>query len=640
MNDYILINTVQDYEDMIQYLMSSDVLYLDTETTGLDPYSAKLLLLQISGGAQVFIVDFTVLPISELVKMKELLTTKKVVIHNATFDWKIIYHNSGIEMKNMHCSLVAEQVLTAGLMLGCSLDDVAFRRCDVQLNKDDRKYFIHYNGVLPEEAYIYSSQDVHVLPEIYRQQMQEIYDQNLVQVYDIEMPLLSITARMEYIGFNFNKEHMEKARIIFSSMLKRADNELQNIIIKNGITNQIVFTRDGYRAINISSSDQMQKVFGTFGINVSSTNNKELTDWDNNWASSKNKYIGLIIDDEDDDFKIGFSHPFLRLRAIRNSIRKIQSDYGEGLYNRINPVTGKIHCNLLQCGASSTGRYSARTPNLQNMIRSSGMAALGLGEYNIRSMFIPSRQDRKLVITDLSGIEAVILGALSKDENLLKYLQGDIHTYVASNIFKYEVSKKNASAKVEPDATLRQIAKNITYAIMYGTSGWNLFRSFAKDLAAVGFHITIKDADDWIVLWKSLFPNAGKILDENSQYAVTRRYVTTVAGRRRNWNPALLNTKGAINAAMREGSNAPIQGSSADILKQSLLLLNERMDHSKSDILLCVHDEIISEADDDYAEELLELTKQCFSDAGIILFPALPRGYIRGEGDISHCYNK
>ncbi len=640
-----IITSLNAYRDVIRQIEHVDTLFLDTETTGLDPYTTRLLLLSMRAGGETYVIDFTKINLRHLQELRKALTTKRCVWQNATFDWKFIYHNAGIEMRNLHCTMITEQLLIAGLRgVSASLQAITQRRIQVELDKNVREEFIgKEDNVFSHKAYEYAALDVDVLEPIYYQQLKDIAREDLQRVYDLEMALLPVTATMEYVGISIDRNRLEEALPVFQAFARKADKAIQDIVIQNSLARVIVFTRDGYTAVNTASPVQMLKLAHEFGIDVKSLNKKDLVDWDAKWSVSKNKKVNFFFDtdeEEDEDVHIAYNHPFLRRHAIRTAVEKILGTYTEGLISKINPVTHRIHTNYKQLGAARTGRYSSVQPNLQNLPQSGKLKALGLQDHDIRSMFIPS-PGRKFIICDFSGIEAVILAAWSQDENMLNQLHGDIHSYVATQLFGTEVSKQRANEKIEPDLTLRTVAKTLTYAIMYGTTAWNLYRSLSMALASVGIRMTQDDGDRYINAWHALFPQAGKVLKENAHKAITQYYVTTALGRRRRWERKYLTTNGAWHAAEREGSNAPIQGGSADITKLSLLKSDHALDHRQSCILLCVHDEIVVEADDRYVEEAAAILKACMEDAGYELYPAAKEyRLIKTDPKISMCYDK
>lgn len=652
-----LITTDADFISLATKANKAQIIYADTETTGLDPYTSRLLLFQMNFGDTTYVVDFTRVTVRLLARLRPAFQKALWVFHNATFDWKVLFHFSRIEIKHVYCTMVAEQVIQAGLFTGAfaSLKAVAYRRLNVTLDKEVRDTFIDFSGdLLPEEAYEYAGTDVDVLVPIYAQQQKDIADKQLERVMELEGALLPTTARMEYDGLAIDVACLQRAVEPFKQLALRSKQSLQMYVLGTGVARDILITSEGITAINVASPLQMGQFARAIGIDAKSMNIKDLAEWDAEHGGE-----GLEDPDEGDDedsLVLGFHHPFLQRNAVRSATDKLLNTYVLGMLSRINPVTKRLHTTLKQTGAVATGRYSSVNPNLQNLPNLGKLAALGMADYDIRSAIIPS-EGRKLIISDFSGIEAVILGSMSGDETMLEALAtGDIHSLLATRLFGVTVSKKLAKDNLDIKV-LRDTAKTITYAIMYGTSGWNLWRSLSRQLASVGITMTQEDGDRYIREWHALFPKAGAVLTRNAKQATARLYVATELGRRRQWSPDYLyENKKRFYAAQREGSNAPIQGGSADMTKLALYMLTNEsnlswyseyerkfpaLDKNRASVVLCVHDEIVVDADEDYAEEAARIIQECMQEAGYILYPsARPYGLIIAEPKISDKYDK
>lgn len=665
--EYTVIDTMEEYADMLRYISSFDkpLVYLDTETTGLDVHTSKLLLLQMNiDNKKIYVVDFTKLSDSIIVSydidgksLKYLLENAElVIIHNAVFDFKVMLV-CGVDLtNNVFCTLIAEQLIQAGYRDGnkkpikCGLADTTERRCGVLLDKAVRNDFINFVGVLEKSHYDYAAIDVYYLPEIYRQQLEQIKKEKLERVlYDIEIPCIPITAHMEYVGINIDENRLDKAKPVLEHVVEKAEKGLQRFAFLSGTADEILFEGDSYTVINISSPPQMNKFANSIGIKVDTMGAKELADWDARW-SIKNKHkiadndddIDYDDDGDDEDRRIdlGYNHPFLKLYSQRKAASKILDTYIIGIKKSINQKTKRVHPSFKQLGAARTGRYSSSGPNFQNMPQIKKLKDLGIPEYNIRSMFIPS-PGRKMIISDYSAVELVMIGILSRDEKLLyQVVHGDIHSFVAEAIFKYPVDKKLAGDHVEPHDTYRNVAKTLTYAIAYGTGGRNLYRTLSLKLSQVGFNMKPADGDEWIRIWKNdLFPATGRLLKENGEKAVIDGYVSTITGRRRHWNGNFAN-QWEMYAAQREGANSPIQGSSADLTKMAMIRWHELVDTKRATLLACIHDELLIEADEDYAQECARLTKIAMESPAVELFGDIAKGYITADPKISDKYDK
>lgn len=627
------------YHEFLTYLKGSPYVVVDTETTGLDPHLDEILLISLKvPGKEAKVIDVSKnkLPIQWFRTV-----SIPVVMHNATFDWKMFFKH-GVEFKDVRCTLVIEQVLTSGLIYsGFSLDAIVLRRFNVMLDKTVRQSFIGMSSTqFSEEQLKYAAEDAEWTQQVYEDQMKEAKVKQLeIVLYEVEFPIIPAMAYMEYVGVNFNKDRLQEALQVVSRMSKDEADKLQMYFITEGLTDNILITPDSIVAVNPLSQTQMLAVYRAAGIEVNSLSKKELSDWDARHHKTE-------VDDED-DFSIGYSHPLIRKHAVVKALSKLESTYIQGLLDKIHPVTGHVHPRIMQCGATSTGRMSSNSPNIQNLPNHGKLSALNLGDYDIRSM-IEARPGHSLLVADFSSIELVILALMSKDKKLLDQVFGDIHAYVANNLAHNDIIRlfgkpidKQLRATNTSAKTIRDAFKPVSFGIVYGSTGYNLYRTLYLTLQQEGITITRQDADRWVEEWKhSLFPDTGAFLNANSNKAVTQRYTESVLGRKRFWPESVRFDKKEFHAAMREGSNQPIQASSADLTKYAVRLFWERANRDDMHIKFAVHDEIVVEVKDEVLEYGMRLIQTCMEDAGRILFPESPDKAIRAEIKSSKVYNK
>lgn len=624
---------VQDsVQHVAEYLQNAKRLFVDTETTGLNPHTDELLLLTISDGVSVFVCD--VRTIKDLDVLKPLFENEQIekIFHNAVFDMKFLFHR-GFWVRRPICTFVTESLLVAGLPFSRSLSAVVERRLGQTMAKDIRETFTSGSFVLTEEHISYAAKDVMVLPQIFDMQMKEIEELGLKSVWELEQNILFPTMLMEYHGVRMNVEKLKAAQEPMERMLKTLTRNIQSLCIRMGFAEEIVFSKDGYTAFNLSSPKQVLHILNMFGIDVESVNAKELTSWDIRNGHKKDSELENI---ESDDFNVGFHHPVLKLFSARAIVEKILNTYVIGLQKRL--IGDRIYPSFNQVGAASTGRYSSSNPNFQNMVKKNRLESIGLGDHDIRSMFIPD-EGNLFIISDYSAIELVIAGLFAEDDILLRQIEsGDVHSYVATSMFGVEVNSENR--KKEPYATLRDASKTLTYAKLYGTTGANLERTLGPRLASVGIDVRPGDGDKWIKAWNDTFPKTGEFLKKNADNAVRKGYVCTIMGRRRNWVTSFSNTRKFL-AAQRQGSNSGIQGSSADLIKMAIYMLFQKIDYPSERIVATIHDEIICEVPAHVAEQRSEIVKQCMEEAGRVLFPLANKYYvIKAEPKISNCYDK
>lgn len=652
----IIVDTFDSFYEMYADLVSAPILYVDTECTGLDPYTSRFLLLQIYTGKHNYVIDFLKLDLSYLKQLQFIFEDKSKVkvFHNAVFDWKMIYHNSGIDTNNMHCTMVTDQILGAGIISGYSLADVSKRRLGIDVDKSVRSQFIDRDltATFTKEELAYAALDVELLQAIYAQQRVEIQQKQLQRTYDLECRLLPVTASMEYTGLLVDAARLELAKPLVESLIHHATVGLQDAFIEHGAAEQIVFSRDGYLAIKLSSHLQLLNAFHKAGINVESTAGGVLSEWDAGWAQANSVVTDAVVGSDyregDDDDVSMFSHPLLKKHDIRSTASKLKGTFFDGIAKGINPVTHRLHPGFNQCGAGATGRYSSSGPNFQTMVKPSKIDAIGLdSRCHVRPLFIAS-PGYSYIIADYSGIELAVLAVMSGDTRLIEQvLRGDVHSLVANTLEGERIEKITGSLITSKNkkegawAVFRDSFKKVNYSIAYGTSEFGMHKKQYMQLASVGCPITVKDTKRWLDVWKhELFPNTGEFLNSNARHAITRGYTESVLGRRRFWNADARCNKSMAHSAMRQGMNAPIQSSSADITKMAMSLLHERLDRKHARLVATVHDEIIIEVLTEYAVGYKEIARSIMIEAGYILFPDAPRGLIEVEAFVSNCYNK
>ena len=256
---------------------------------------------------------------------------------------------------------------------------------------------------------------------------------------------------------------------------------------------------------------------------------------------------------------------------------KLKSTYTDKLPLMINPATGRVHTNYAQAVAV-TGRLSSNEPNLQNIpVRT----AEGR---RIREAFI-APPGHVIVSADYSQIELRIMAHISQDENLLRaFAEGlDVHRATASEIFG--VSPDEVSSEQ------RRYAKVINFGLIYGMSAFGLASNLGIERSA---------ATAYIDRYFMRYPGVKRYMDETRAQAKAQGYVETVFGRRL-WLPEINSPNGPSRAgAERAAINAPMQGTAADLIKLSMVAVQDALDAQGKQTLMImqVHDELVFQVPD------------------------------------------
>ena len=294
--------------------------------------------------------------------------------------------------------------------------------------------------------------------------------------------------------------------------------------------------------------------------------------------------------DEDTLSTLADKHPIINEILEYRGIRKLLSTYIEPFPNYVSPKTGKIHTTFNQA-LTATGRLSSSKPNLQNIpIRTER------GK-EIRKAFVPSHPDGLIVSADYSQIELRIMAHLSCDSHLIEAFRNgqDVHAATAAKIFGVKPE--------EVTADQRRIAKTANFGIMYGISAFGLSQRL---------HIGRAEAKKIIEDYFKNFPAISSYIEDTLAAARETGYVETLFGRRR-YLPEITARNGTARAlAERNAINAPIQGTSADIIKLAMIKVAERIrkEGLESRMVLQIHDELVFDSIPSEVERLESIVKE------------------------------
>lgn len=343
------------FDDLILYLQNNNEVGIDTETTGFDPFTKKLLSIQFGDFNTQYFVDWNYLTNDQLSRLKKELedVNKVYLLQNAKFDLRFLLANN-IDIKNVYDTFLAECILTTGLTdkeRDTSLKGIVKKYCNIDLDKTIRGE-IHKEG-LSNKVIRYGANDVKYLKLVKEAQMTLINKWQLENVLNLENEVVRVFAKIENNGvlIDSNKwlsisKKVEKEKI-------RLESELDKIIFNLGSKNiskqnklskycnlykqsNLFFDdieRDTF--INWSSPSQKLKIINDLGIKISSTAHKDL---------QLNKH----------------KHPLIGLLLEHATVSKLESSFGKKFLNHINPVTKRIHYNVWQI--LSTGRISVSNP--------------------------------------------------------------------------------------------------------------------------------------------------------------------------------------------------------------------------------------------------------------------------------------
>ena len=550
--DYQLIDTEEKRNEIIKKLLTSEILALDTETTGTDPMDAELVGMSFSiTENQAFYVPVPAEREEAIKIVREFEPVFKnekslKVGQNIKYDM-LVLQNYGIEVRgNLFDTMVAHYVLQPELRHNMDyLAEIYLHYQTIHIEEligPKGKGQKNMRDLSPQEVYLYACEDADVtlkLKNILEQELKKNDAEKLF--YEIEMPLVPVLVNIESNGVRLDTEALKQSSEHFTTRLQSIEKEIYTLA-------------EG--EFNIASPKQVGEIlFDKLKI----------------VEKAKKTKTGQYVTSEEVLESLRNKHDIIGKILEYRGLKKLLSTYIDALPQLINPKTGRIHTSFNQT-VTATGRLSSSNPNLQNIpIRDED------GK-EIRKAFIPD-DGCSFFSADYSQIELRIMAHLSEDKNMIDaFLSGyDIHAATAAKIYKVDIK--------EVTADMRRKAKTANFGIIYGISVFGL---------AERMNVDRKEAKELIDGYFETYPQVKSYMDKSIQVAREHGYVETIFHRKR-FLPDI-NSRNAVvrGYAERNAINAPIQGSAADIIKVAMARIYERFkaEGLKAKMILQVHDEL------------------------------------------------
>ncbi|MEQ8410676.1 MAG: DNA polymerase I [Erythrobacter sp.] len=564
---YRTVQTMEALEEWVERARTARLVAVDTETSSLDAMQADLVGISLAVGPN----DACYIPLDHrsgdmfgekpqqverdaaLAMLRPLLADDAVtkVFQNGKYDLNVLARH-GVEVGPVDDTMIISFALDAGRSQdgiggGHGMDELCKRHLahTAIAYKDvcgTGKKAIPFGEVPLDRATEYAAEDADITLRLHTLLKPRLAVEGGSRIYErVDRPLIPVVAAMEREGIKVDRARLAKLSEEFAREIGRLEGEIHAAAGQEftvGSPKQlgdILFDKLGYKGGRKGKS-------GQYSTDVS--------------VLEKLAAEGA---------------PIARLVLEWRQLSKLKSTYTDALQAAINPETGRVHTSYSLVGAQ-TGRLSSTDPNLQNIpVRT----AIGR---QIREAFVPE-DGNVLLAADYSQIE-LRLAAHMADVDTLKqaFAKGeDIHARTATEMF----------GEVTRDTRAR--AKTINFAILYGISRWGL---------AARLEVDPDEAQDMIDTYFQRFPGIQRYIAETLETVRERGYSQTLFGRK-TWFPRI-NSK---NQAERQGSeraaiNAPIQGTSADIIKRAMVrMLPALRDAGLPDVrmLLQVHDELVFE---------------------------------------------
>jgi DNA polymerase-1 len=556
---------------------------IDTETDCIDCMIAKLAGVSLAiapnqacyipvghSGADMFSDAPNQLPMElVLAKLKPLLEDPAVlkIGHNLKYDW-VMLNRLGINVAPIDDTMVMSFDLDAGRSFGHGLDELATLHFEhetipyKQLCGSGSKQ-ITFDKVPLGPATEYAAEDADIALRLWLRLKPRLAQENVSRVYDrVDRPLVPVLARMEQRGIKVDRDYLARLSREFAEETARLEERIYEAACG---------------PFTIGSPQQLGEVlYGRLGLKGGRKGKS------GQYSTDVNELERLASE--------GVECATLVLEW--RQLTKLRSTYTDALQAQINPETGRVHTSFSLTGAQ-TGRLSSNDPNLQNIpIRTE------IGR-KIRDAFV-AEPGYKLLSADYSQIE-LRLAAHMADVPQLKdaFRNGvDIHSLTAEELF----------GRVDRDT--RNQAKTINFAILYGSSAWGIAGRLGLP----------KDEGKAIIdRYYERFPGIRAFTHSTLAFAREHGFTKTLFGRRTHFEPNIRSPNPSIRAgAERAAINAPIQGSSADLIKRAMARMDKKLAESGLDgvrMLLQVHDELVFEVPDGREEEAAAVIRDVMSHA-------------------------
>ena len=568
---YQVVLTEKDLKIWAKKIDRSSVFAIDTETSSLDTMTADLIGISLAcneGEGCYIPISHSYEGMPEQVPLNMINKTlglaiiknqKKLVGQNLKFD---------LPMLNRH-GIKVEEFLGDTMLMSYVLNSTGTRHgldrmAQHYLNYEPMKYEevagsaskqINFAQVEIQAATFYAAEDADITLRLFNHLNKKLEDQpkliNLLQ--SIEYPMLESLIKVETNGAKIDEK-----------MLSKYSDELA---IKIEELSKASFEMAG-EEFNMDSPKQLVEIlYNKLDLPVLKKTPK-------GQPSTNEGTLQRLAEQ--------FELPKIIIEYRR--LAKLKSTYTDSLINIQHPITKRIHTSYQQA-VTSTGRLSSTEPNLQNIPIKTAEGR------KIREAFIPEKGN-VLISADYSQIELRIMAHLSGDKNLTYAFNNniDVHSSTASEVFNIPLEDVTAEH--------RRSAKAINFGLIYGMSAFGLTRQLG---------IPRHEAQAYLDTYFERYTGVKKYMDSTKELAKKNLFVETILGRK--LHVASINDSNGLRrqAAERAAINAPLQGSAADIIKKAMVDVDQWIgdDNPNIKLIMQVHDELIFEANKDFANDAI-----------------------------------
>ena len=589
-NQTVIVNTEAGLDELAEKLRTAEMIGLDTETTGIDPMSCELVGISLAAepGTGYYIPvghssGDPQLPLDLIrEKLAPILSDPSLpkAGHNIKYDMIVLARQGmpvlGIKFDTMIAGWILDPESRQLGLKPMAKSLLGIRMTEIETLIGKGKQQITMDRVPVKDAAPYAAADAEVVLQlipVLREKMLREQTEHIFNEYEI--PLIPVLAGMEMRGVLLDRDFLRQMSASLSDRLAALEKEIYDLA--------------GY-PFNINSTQQLSAVlFNTLGLVPPRTAKKT--------AAGSYSTAADVLEE------MRGEHPVIEKILEYREIGKLKSTYTDTLPETVDKNTGRVHTSFNQTG-TVTGRLASNSPNLQNI-----PTRTELGK-QIRTAFTAAPGCRLLSV-DYSQIELRIVAHMSGDEAMIAAFNAgqDIHAATAAAIYHCGID--------EVTKDQRRHAKAINFGLIYGMSSFGLSKSTG---------LTPAEASAFVKAYFEQFPKVKSFLDGLRQTAAQQGWVQTLAGRKRYFP----NLKREMNYNLRnreerEAINAPVQGTSADILKAAMIRLPAELEKRglHASIILQVHDELMLEVPEEELAETQNAVREVMENITVLAVPLL-----------------
>ena len=579
--------------DLVDALNNADMVAFDTETTAIDQMAAELvgIALAVDGERGYYIpvnhratdgagqASMFGEPVGDQLPLDTVIDALRAPLedpsvpktaHNAIYD-KIILQRYGIDVAPIAFDTLLAEWLSNPISKFLKLKALVAHALDVQMTEIDAllgkgKDQKTMDQIEIEQAAPYAAADASMTWRLVQPLRDKLNDTGVCELYHrLELPLIPIISAMQRKGVSLDVDFLR-------------DMSGQQAESLAGLESQIYDYGGG--KFNINSPKQLSAVlFDQLGLPTEGLARRK-----HGFSTDTNTLQ-----------KLRREHEIIGLIESYRELAKLKSTYVDALPTLVNARTGRLHTSYNQTGAA-TGRFSSSNPNLQNIPNRTEMGR------QVRRAFV-APPGYVFLAVDYNQIELRVMAHISQDATLIDAFQRglDIHRATAAAVFGIDLDAV--------DSEQRDFAKRVNFGLLYGQGAFGLAQQTGLER---------NEAQAFIDAYFAQMPGVKRYIDTTRARVWDTGFTETLYGRRRSY-PQIKTGRRSRGAANEERAaiNMPIQGTAADILKQSMIDLDAALRDSgyDADMILQVHDELVLEVREEHLDAVAPLVAQTMEAA-------------------------